>query len=110
MTVQSHGLREFRVGRCGTGVANHRSGHGIGSNPLHAALSTISPLSPPKRTATYLAYTWATAAYRDTRSFQLRITLDSKYPAIADRCRQAVDILIPRQCARGGLARDMCTE
>ena len=37
---------------------------------------------------------------RHPRSFQLRITLDSKYPAIVDRCRQAVDILMPRQCAR----------
>ena len=54
--------RTVRDWRC-----NHQSGHGIGANPLHAALSTICPLSPPKRTATYLAYTWATAAYRDIR-------------------------------------------
>ena len=47
---------------------------------------------------------------RHPRSFQLRITLDSKYPAIVDRCRQAVDILMPRQCARVRLRSDNCSE
>lgn len=40
----------------------------------------------------------------------MRITLDSKYPAIIDRCREAINTLMPRQ--RAGIFRrsDGCTE
>jgi hypothetical protein len=34
---------------------------------------------------------------RNRRIWRLRITLDKKYPAIIDRCRQAIEILMPGQ-------------
>jgi hypothetical protein len=47
---------------------------------------------------------------RSNRVFSLRITLDSKYPAIIERCRQAIDVLMPTQHA-GVLRRsDGCTD
>jgi hypothetical protein len=47
---------------------------------------------------------------RNRRVFSLRITLDSKYPTIIDRCRQAIDFLMPSQRA-GQLKRsDGCTD
>ena len=36
---------------------------------------------------------------RDRRVWRLRITLDQKYPAIIDRCREAIDMLMPGQRA-----------
>src|ERR1700752_4012963 len=36
---------------------------------------------------------------RNRRVWRLRITLDKKYPAIIDRCRQAIDVLMPGQRA-----------
>jgi hypothetical protein len=36
---------------------------------------------------------------RDRRVWRLRITLDKKYPSIIDRCRQAIDMLMPGQRA-----------
>ena len=36
---------------------------------------------------------------RDRRVWRLRITLDKKYPAIIDRCREAIDMLMPGQRA-----------
>jgi hypothetical protein len=36
---------------------------------------------------------------RDRRVWKLRIVLDKKYPAIIDRCRQAIDMLMPAQRA-----------
>jgi hypothetical protein len=47
---------------------------------------------------------------RRPRAFSLRISLDSKYPAIIDRCRQAIDILMPGQ--RAGVLRrsDGCSD
>jgi hypothetical protein len=47
---------------------------------------------------------------RNGRAWLLRITLDSRYPAIITRCRDVIDILMPSQCA-GALRRsDNCTE
>src|SRR5262245_12796444 len=40
---------------------------------------------------------------RSARMRHLRITLDKKYPAIIDRCRQALDVLMPGQ--RAGLVQ-----
>jgi hypothetical protein len=37
------------------------------------------------------------------RSYHLRITCDTKYPTIVNRCREALDVLLPRQ--RAALAR-----
>jgi hypothetical protein len=34
---------------------------------------------------------------RNRRVWRLRITLDKKYPAIIDRCRQAIEVLMPGQ-------------
>jgi hypothetical protein len=47
---------------------------------------------------------------RHPRAFCLRITLDSKYPAIIERCRRAIDLLMPKQNA--GIIRrsDGCTD
>ena len=36
---------------------------------------------------------------RDRRVWRLRIVLDKKYPAIIDRCREAIDMLMPRHWA-----------
>lgn len=36
---------------------------------------------------------------RSQRVWQLRVTLDKKYPAIIDRCRTAIDVLMPGQHA-----------
>ncbi len=40
---------------------------------------------------------------RDRRVWRLRITLDQKYPAIIDRCRAALEILMPSQ--RAGIVK-----
>lgn len=36
---------------------------------------------------------------RNSRAWRLRITCDKKYPAIIDRCRKAIDVLMPGQHA-----------
>ena len=47
---------------------------------------------------------------RHPRAFSLRISLDSKYPAIIERCRQTINILMPKQHA-GVLRRsDGCSD
>lgn len=47
---------------------------------------------------------------RHPRSWSLRITLDAKYQGIIDRCREAIDIVMPGQHA-GALQRsDHCTD
>lgn len=43
---------------------------------------------------------------RHPRTFHLRITCDTKYPAIIARCRKAIDTLFPRQQAGLVLRRD----
>jgi hypothetical protein len=52
------------------------------------------------------AYCYALGLYlgdgyisRSQRVWHLRITLDKKYPDIIDRCRAAIDLLLPRQHA-----------
>jgi len=47
---------------------------------------------------------------RNGRVWHLRITLDAKYPAIIDRCRQAIDMLMPEQHAAAMRRSDGCTE
>jgi hypothetical protein len=47
---------------------------------------------------------------RHPRTWQLRITLDAKYPGIIDRCRQAIDILMPTQRAAMLRRSDNCIE
>jgi hypothetical protein len=47
---------------------------------------------------------------RRPRAWQLRITLDAKYPEIIDRCRQAIDILMPGQRAAMLRRSDNCVE
>jgi hypothetical protein len=47
---------------------------------------------------------------RHPRAWRLRITLDAKYPAIIERCRQAIDRLMPEQCARVLRRPDGCVE
>lgn len=49
----------------------------------------------------YLSPSWA---------FKLRITLDSKYPPIIERCRRAIDVLMPGQTAGVVKRSDGCTE
>lgn len=46
---------------------------------------------------------------RNKRVWRLRITLDKKYPAIIDRCRQAVEIVMPGQQA-GLVAKKGCVQ
>jgi hypothetical protein len=47
---------------------------------------------------------------RNGRVWRLRITLDAKYPGIIDRCREAIDILMPGQRAATLRRSDHCTE
>ncbi len=47
---------------------------------------------------------------RQPRTFVLRVSLDSKYPAIIERCRQAIDLLMPTQRARALRRSDGCTD
>jgi hypothetical protein len=44
------------------------------------------------------------------RAWLLRIVLDAKYPGIIDRCREAIDILMPGQCAATLRRSDQCAE
>ena len=44
------------------------------------------------------------------RVWRLRITLDSRYPGIIDRCGEAIDILMPGQHAATQRRSDNCTE
>ena len=47
---------------------------------------------------------------RQRRTCRLRITLDNKYPLIIDRCREAIDTLMPRQRAGTFHRSDRCVE
>jgi hypothetical protein len=47
---------------------------------------------------------------RRPRAWQLRVTLDAKYPGIIDRCREAIDILMPGQHAAMHRRSDNCVE
>lgn len=47
---------------------------------------------------------------RRPRAFILRITLDAKYPAIIERCRQTIDLLMPGQHARVLRRSDGCVD
>jgi hypothetical protein len=47
---------------------------------------------------------------RTGRVWKLRITLDDKYPGIIDRCREAIDILMPGQRAAMLRRSNNCTE
>ncbi|BBZ12932.1 LAGLIDADG family homing endonuclease [Mycobacterium branderi] len=47
---------------------------------------------------------------RHPRAWQLRITLDAKYPGIVDRCRNAIDALMPGQRAAMLCRSDNCIE
>jgi hypothetical protein len=44
------------------------------------------------------------------RVWRLRITLDTKYPAIIERCREAIDMLMPGQHAAVFRRSDGCAE
>ncbi|BBX72663.1 hypothetical protein MSHI_05690 [Mycobacterium shinjukuense] len=63
------------------------------------------------------AYTYLLGLYlgdgcisRNGRVWRLRITLDDKYLGIIDRCRQAIDILMPEQRAATLRRPSNCTE
>jgi hypothetical protein len=47
---------------------------------------------------------------RHPRCWRLRITLDTKYPAIVERCRHAIDKLMPGQRARVLRRSDGCSD
>jgi hypothetical protein len=62
------------------------------------------------------AYCYALGLYlgdgcisRNRRVLHLRITLDTKYPGIIDRCREAIDMLMPGQQA-GIVKREGCVD
>jgi hypothetical protein len=46
---------------------------------------------------------------RHPRAWRLRIVLDAKYPAIIDRCREAIEMLMPGQRA-GTVKKEGCLE
>lgn len=47
---------------------------------------------------------------RDRRSWRLRIACDTSYPAIIDRCRQAIDAVMPQQRAAVVKRKENCAE
>ena len=47
---------------------------------------------------------------RDRRTWRLRIVLDSKYPAVIERCRLAIDALMPDQAAAVQVLPKNCVE
>ena len=47
---------------------------------------------------------------RHRRIWRIRITLDIKYPGIIDRCREAIDFLMPGQRAAVWIRSDQCAE
>ncbi len=47
---------------------------------------------------------------RNRRVWRLRIVLDDKYPGIIDRCREAIDVLMPGQRAATLRRSSNCTE
>jgi hypothetical protein len=47
---------------------------------------------------------------RDRRVWRMRITLDSRYPGIIDRTREAIEVLMPGQRAGAWRRSDNCTE
>lgn len=47
---------------------------------------------------------------KSRRVWRLRITLDDRYPQIIDRCRRAIDVLMPRQRAAVLRRASNCTE
>ena len=47
---------------------------------------------------------------RDRRVWRMRITLDSRYPGIIDRTREAIEVLMPGQRAGAWRRCDNCTE
>jgi hypothetical protein len=47
---------------------------------------------------------------RHPRAWHLRITCDTQYPAIIGRCREAIDMLMPRQRAAIARRRGRCAD
>ncbi len=55
----------------------------------------------------YLGDGWIS---RDRRSWRLRIACDAKYPAIIERCRQAIDAVMPGQMASAVKRKGNCVD
>jgi Homeodomain-like domain/LAGLIDADG-like domain len=68
--------------------------------------------SLPARPYSYLLglYLGDGCVSRHARAYKLRITLDSKYPPIIERCRQVIDLLMSGQHAGVSRRSDGCTE
>jgi hypothetical protein len=66
----------------------------------------------PAKTYSYLLglYLGDGCISRHRRVWRLRIVLDSKYPQIIERCREAIDVLMPGQRAAILRHRTNCTE
>jgi hypothetical protein len=84
---------------------------------LRSAVSRRSPCAHnysdlPADTYSYLLglYLGDGCISRHIRTWRLRIILDTKYPGIIARCREAIDILMPAQHAAVLRRSDGCTE
>jgi hypothetical protein len=68
--------------------------------------------SLPARAYSYLLglYLGDGCVSRRRRVWCLRVTLDEKYPGIIDRCREAIDVLMPGQHAATRHRADGCVE
>ena len=108
--------RTVRDLRCRPGVRPRNkpvsSDCGIAHDLRLAGVSLRFSILPPPAPYCYLLglYLGDGCISRGTRTLSLRITLDAKYPAVIERCRQAIDILMPTQ--RAGVLRrsDGCTD
>lgn len=85
--------------QCGTGDADHMTRPRLISASACGVIHDFSAVPAA-------AYCYALGLYlgdgcisRSQRVWHLRITLDKKYPGIIDRCRAAIDVLMPGQHA-----------
>ena len=108
MTVRLHERRAFRERPCGTGSAGHKFDRETLAYPCYAHDFSSLPAG---------AYSYLLGLYlgdgcvsRCRQVWRLRVTLDAKYPGIIDRCRAAIDLLMPGQRAAILRRADGCSE
>jgi hypothetical protein len=71
----------------------------VSAGPACGVLHDFSALPPAAYCYAFGLYLGDGCISRSQRVWHPRITLDKKYPGIIDRCREAIDMLMPRQHA-----------
>ncbi|MGX9792930.1 helix-turn-helix domain-containing protein [Mycobacterium sp. MMS18-G62] len=100
-----------QIGVPRTTVRDWRRRPAIRSRDLNAPCTAHDFSQLPAKAYCYLLglYLGDGCISRNPRVWHLRITLDKKYPPIIDRCRQAIEILMPGQRA-GTVQRVGCVD